>query len=409
MTLDVPLSLIKEPRSWTGEDVVVWLHWLGLAEHVPIFRDTNVDGAKLLQLSNNNSWDVLGVSSQSQQQLLSNAIEPLRRFRQVDSFLGGSDVVAIRVIEGPLSDETFLVGPGGCSGGRHSGSNAVVIKDNYVSRKHFRVDKMPSTGGFGIQDVGSTTGTFVIMRDNVMLKPNMVFQMGGTEITVSSVDNLSCVLEATEGNSKGMRAIVSSDNTQGFTLGRDAQCNFCLDDQQISNFHAEIKYVPANVEGGPTFVLSDSWSTNRTWVRLSPDGEVSDMHPIRAGDVFKVGNSLFLVLDGASVLAEREGETANTLFNQILSNENASKSGFLPAGEQSEGGASAIVPRQNQPNHNINSISNGESSPPRPPRVESWTSNDTPIQEPSAQASNVLAGGDAVQLSPATQNATPMQ
>ena len=33
LSLDVPVELIKDPRSWTEEEVSVWLRWLGIGEH----------------------------------------------------------------------------------------------------------------------------------------------------------------------------------------------------------------------------------------------------------------------------------------------------------------------------------------------------------------------------------------
>ena len=294
MTLDVPLSLIKEPASWEIEDVCVWLHWLKLPEQVVSqFRAENVDGARLLQINETKAWDRLGVTSRDQKNLLSNAIEPLRRLRQIEDRLEGKeDVVALRAIEGELSGQTFLVGPSGCTGGRHSSSNAIVIRDNYVSRSHFRIVKMAEgNGGFGIQDAGSTTGTFMIMHDRVELTTGMILQLGETEITITNVDASSCSFEINEG-----AQIIN--NKEVFTIGRDAGCDLCLADQQISNCHADVRRVDGK------FVLSDSWSTNRTWVRLSPDGLQSDVYPIRPGDVFKVGNSLFVVLDGSGVMID---------------------------------------------------------------------------------------------------------
>lgn len=41
----------------------------------------------------------------------------------------------------------------------------------------------------------------------------------------------------------------------------------------------------------------DPYSTNRTWLRLSPDGQPSRPYPLQIGDVFKVGSTLFHVLE----------------------------------------------------------------------------------------------------------------
>jgi len=36
-------------------------------------------------------------------------------------------------------------------------------------------------------------------------------------------------------------------------------------------------------------------STNRTWFRLSAEGEQSSLHPLRINDIIKIGSTVFVV------------------------------------------------------------------------------------------------------------------
>jgi pSer/pThr/pTyr-binding forkhead associated (FHA) protein len=67
----------------------------------------------------------------------------------------------------------------------------------------------------------------------------------------------------------------------------------------MSNCHAKIIYYKPNQgmqeahqEG---FFLEDVGSTNRTWLRLSAEGEQSNLHPLRVNDILKIGSTVFVV------------------------------------------------------------------------------------------------------------------
>jgi len=59
----------------------------------------------------------------------------------------------------------------------------------------------------------------------------------------------------------------------------------------MSNYHARILFDPSN----GTYVLEDVGSTNRTWLRLSNEGEKSINHQLSMGDIIKIGSTVFLV------------------------------------------------------------------------------------------------------------------
>lgn len=69
----------------------------------------------------------------------------------------------------------------------------------------------------------------------------------------------------------------------------------------MSNFHAKITYkqnseVDSNGAEKPAgFYLQDVGSTNRTWLRLSSEGEVSQLHALKINDIIKIGSTVFVV------------------------------------------------------------------------------------------------------------------
>ncbi|CAE7481337.1 Rnf34 [Symbiodinium sp. CCMP2456] len=284
LSLDVPADLIKDPRSWTVEDISVWLHWLGIGEHVEAFASRNVDGRLLLQLGADSAWAELGVTDPAQQRVLDSAVEPLRCFHQGSGLESG---LALHAIEGPVAGRVFLVGSGGVTGGRHCASNGIVLSENYVSRRHFLILRDRS-GQYLLQDVGSTTGTFLMVREELPLDHQMIIQLGTTELTVY-IEGDCCTLLATEGPDKDISAMVPP---QGLAIGREAGNGLCIRDPQISAFHCKVRPVPDH-----GFILDDEYSTNRTWLRLAADGQPSRRYLLRIGDLFKVGSTLFHVVE----------------------------------------------------------------------------------------------------------------
>lgn len=136
-----------------------------------------------------------------------------------------------------------------------------------------------------------------MVRSEVQLKSNMMFQMGLSEFKVITTSKPTmCELHVFEGPARN-RMVPVDDN--GLTIGRDPNNTFCVqEDSQMSNFHAKILY---HARGNPCqntasgFHLTDVGSTNRTWLRLSAEGEQSNLHPLKVGDILKIGSTVFVV------------------------------------------------------------------------------------------------------------------
>mmetsp|Transcript_44681 Transcript_44681/g.59279 ORF Transcript_44681/g.59279 Transcript_44681/m.59279 type:complete len:143 (+) Transcript_44681:2280-2708(+) len=116
----------------------------------------------------------------------------------------------------------------------------------------------------------------------------------------------------------------------------------------MSNYHAKISYKPAVGPPGPNqqrqgFYLTDVGSTNRTWLRLSAEGEQSALHPLRVGDILKIGSTVFVV----------ESSDIHNLKYMPIINKRAQNGQQFPAGAQAAAEAEdqmQLVGSVNDPN-----------------------------------------------------------
>ncbi|CAD7964136.1 unnamed protein product [Amoebophrya sp. A25] len=131
----------------------------------------------------------------------------------------------------------------------------------------------------------------------------------------------------------------ASDDQRGVvSIGRDAANALSIQDLQLSSFHAAIERdcvcsspsrrcgsaVSSPEKSGKCrnrsqFVLTDRFSTNRSWLRLSKDGEFSPPFRFRVGDVLKVGSSLLMPFEPSQLLEESGITKATDAEDVILS------------------------------------------------------------------------------------------
>lgn len=182
----------------------------------------------------------------------------------------------------------------GASGGRHQ-SNQIISDDPFVSRYHFQIQYDPLEKEYFLQDLGSTTGTFVFLKPDVPKRLHIHdrVKLGDTEFEVVAIDeNLTTGTPFlricfTEGPLTGVGQTIGKT---AVTLGRRSSNALCVtDDDSISSRHSVISYI------GNGFYITDLHSTNGTALRLSPSGEKSKRRYLMHGDVFGVGSNRFLV------------------------------------------------------------------------------------------------------------------
>lgn len=133
----------------------------------------------------------------------------------------------------------YIVGENGAALGRHSASNDIVISESFVSRRHCEIKYCPPStdqssladqeSKFYLRDIGSTTGTFVMVRHEVHLsKSNMMFQMGLSEFKVVHTSKKSLIeLHVFEGPARNRMITVDE---LGLCIGRDQNNSFCVQD-----------------------------------------------------------------------------------------------------------------------------------------------------------------------------------
>ncbi|MBU8894252.1 GGDEF domain-containing protein [Corallococcus sp. H22C18031201] len=131
--------------------------------------------------------------------------------------------------------------------------------------------------------------------------------MSGDQTRVTKISSLGVPSERTDsclvqihGPELGKKYVLEDAE---FTIGRDQQNNIVVELDNVSRRHARILG-----RGGRMFV-EDLGSTNGTYLN---DQEVLQAHPLRSGDLIKVGGSIFKFLDGDNIETQYH-ETIYTL------------------------------------------------------------------------------------------------
>ncbi len=142
--------------------------------------------------------------------------------------------------------------------GRHS-SNQMVILEESVSRFHAEI--LFKIKEFYLRDIGSTTGTFIKIPNNIKLEVGMIIEMGSNQFFVEKANCINnsgeLILLVLEGPDQGQKLIVNLKDQLGWnSIGRKATNTFPFDDQHLSNMHAKF-FILDN-----KFYLEDLSSTN---------------------------------------------------------------------------------------------------------------------------------------------------
>ena len=103
-----------------------------------------------------------------------------------------SEILILKAVEGQLLNNVYIVGEHGAALGRHSASNDIVISESFVSRRHCEI-RCHNGNRFYLRDIGSTTGSFIMVRSEVKLKQGMMFQMGLTEFSITLTSKPSMI------------------------------------------------------------------------------------------------------------------------------------------------------------------------------------------------------------------------
>ncbi|CAI5726065.1 unnamed protein product [Peronospora destructor] len=160
----------------------------------------------------------------------------------------GDDTIVRLDSRGDLAGKIVLHPREGALGGRHQ-SNQIISNDPYVSRFHFQIQYDPMEKEYYLQDLGSTTGTFVFLKPDApkRLHVNDCVKLGDTEFEVSAIDEKITTgmpflrIRFTGGPLVGICQTIGKTSV---TLGRYSSNALCItEDDSISGRHSVISYV----------------------------------------------------------------------------------------------------------------------------------------------------------------------
>mmetsp|Transcript_49094 Transcript_49094/g.56438 ORF Transcript_49094/g.56438 Transcript_49094/m.56438 type:complete len:475 (+) Transcript_49094:126-1550(+) len=348
----------QPPSEWTIGQVSDWLaSSLNLENYVKSFADMSIDGFLLFQMNNQDLQEDLGIKVRLHRVKILEGIKRLReqeaenkvlhqdkgnvklepkqevakeeeydddgdeessedekmddahvegdledgdaaaiRVRSEDSPVKG-EILVLKAVEGQLMNNIFIVGISGATIGRHSASNDIVISESFVSRRHCDIFFNEHEKAFYIRDVGSTTGTFLMVKNALRLEEGVMFQMGLSEFRVEKIlgtgENMKAEILIFEGPNK--QTVFKLDAPE-YYIGRDPGNTLSVkEDSQMSSFHAKL------FRKNSAFWLMDIGSTNRTWLRLSKESCRSGPAGISTNEIIKIGSTVFIVQDPPSV------------------------------------------------------------------------------------------------------------
>lgn len=206
----------------------------------------------------------------------------------------------------PNDNETyeFVLTEGATASIGRSSSNDIQIAEQHVSRQHAVVTYRPELGGFVINDLGSSNGTFVndqpvtepmslMAGDMIRLYvPELKFaavEEGDVEdaintgtLIVAAPSGAQCCLVVTNGSQEGQTIPMLLDE---LTVGRaitNATWEILLQDQSISRPHARFERKQGK------WKIYDLNSSNGTFVNATRI-QGAGGHPLTEGDTLTLG------------------------------------------------------------------------------------------------------------------------
>lgn len=201
----------------------------------------------------------------------------------------------LKAVSGYLEGIVYKIGESGAKIGR-SNSSQITISDGYISRKHCKIEYNQKNNQFILTDTGSTTGTYIMVSGEQVLSVGLQFQLGQSEFKVLNIvytlDGTPSCIELVQYEGLQTVPIIF---TQGGVIGRSKSCDISVPVDELMSAEHCLIYKKNNF-----FYLKDLGSRNKTWIRLSPEGEFSDEYYLKEGDFIKIGFIVFFVQQGTS-------------------------------------------------------------------------------------------------------------
>ena len=284
--------------NWTVNEVCEWLISLDLSQYKAKFGELCIDGPLLLQTTDADLQSDFEIQIRLHRfKILENIKklkeEPLPEINQRPEGDNEWSSISLKAVEGQSKNKIFEIRMNGATIGRHSGSNDFVINESFVSRKHCEIRYNEQTNQFLLKDLGSTTGTFIMIKQKHKITAGMMFQMGLSEFRISNIRYtpfgvpIQVTLYGYEGPARSREIFVDKTGT---VIGRDPEFQVSVtEDSQLSSKHGRIFFE------NNCFYVEDLGSTNKTWLRISGEGECSNDFPIYVDDIIKIGSTVLQV------------------------------------------------------------------------------------------------------------------
>jgi pSer/pThr/pTyr-binding forkhead associated (FHA) protein len=288
---------ICSASKWTPSQVGEWLGSIELPQYKSKFEALGIDGSLLLLMTEADLLNDFEIHIRLHRYKILESLKKLVEEPAADSENSSLEqdwgVMLLLAVEGQCKNKSFEIGPAGSSIGRNSGSNDIVINESFVSRKHCEIKYKEDSNQFLIKDVGSTTGTFIMVKEKIEVDVGMMFQMGLSEFRVLNIrytpygTPCSISLIGYEGPARDLEFVIERS---GCSIGRDVENSIAVsEDSQLSSKHGRIFFE------NEAFFLEDLGSTNKTWRRISGEGLVSADFPIYVDDCIKIGSTVLQV------------------------------------------------------------------------------------------------------------------
>ena len=136
----------------------------------------------------------------------------------------------------------------------------MLILEESISRYHAVIHFNTIDLNFYLQDVKSTTGTFLKIEQPLELRQDMIFELGSNQFLVNAINASQCYLEliVSEGQYIGNEYVLDfSQKSTPQSIGRKGNNAIQMpDDHHMSGIHSSINFIENK------FYLEDLSSTN---------------------------------------------------------------------------------------------------------------------------------------------------
>jgi len=162
-------------------------------------------------------------------------------------------LIRLKCIDGQFEENEWIITETCNILGKSSSPGTITLVDDYLSNKHCQLST--SEGKIYIKDLGSSNGTFILIKGPTELYVDSLFKMGDNEFKVMSIGKtatLKCISEV------GEEKLFEVEKESEFTIGRNKTNNLSIpEDASLSGLHGKLFFKDDK------FYVKDENSTNK--------------------------------------------------------------------------------------------------------------------------------------------------